>query len=86
MKTDRHVKDSTDKLYFSTRLHAKLEGMLTARTTIVSAPADYYKTTAVREFGGKRLRSAPVAPCTCPRRGKPPVHMRAAPLFAGESS
>ena len=55
MKTDQHDKDSTDKLYFSARLHAKLEGMLTARTAIVSAPAGYGKTTAAREFLDKRL-------------------------------
>ena len=35
MRTDRHPKDSADALYFSARLHAKPEGMPTARTTIV---------------------------------------------------
>ena len=39
---------NADKLYFSERLSAMLVGMLTARTTIISAPAGYGKTTVSR--------------------------------------
>ena len=47
----RVKKDNTNKpLLLPLRLFALLNGMLTARTTIISAPAGYGKTTAARYF------------------------------------
>jgi LuxR family maltose regulon positive regulatory protein len=54
----RRKKDTADMLYFSARLTAKLEGMLTAKTTLISAPAGYGKTTAVWAYLNRRLPTA----------------------------
>lgn len=51
----RVKKDNTNRLYFSARLTSKLEGILTAKTTLIAAPAGYGKTTAARDFFSKRL-------------------------------
>ncbi|MCC8084011.1 MAG: helix-turn-helix transcriptional regulator, partial [Clostridium sp.] len=51
----RAKKDNTNKPYFSPRLSALLDGMLTAKTTIISAPAGYGKTTAARGFFNQHL-------------------------------
>lgn len=51
----RVKKDNTNKPCFSLRLSALLNGMLTARTTIISAPAGYGKTTAARYFLDQHL-------------------------------
>lgn len=51
----RPKKDNTNKPYFSSRLSALLNGMLTAKTTIISAPAGYGKTVAARYFFNQHL-------------------------------
>lgn len=51
----RAKKDNTNKPYFSPRLSALLDGMLTAKTTIISAPAGYGKTTAARYVLNRHL-------------------------------
>ena len=48
-------KGREDKAYFSPRLSARLDGILSARTTIISAPSGYGKTTAAQSFLGENL-------------------------------
>ncbi len=46
----RIKRDNAKKNYFSARLSARLDGILTAKTTLISAPAGYGKTTAAQDF------------------------------------
>lgn len=48
-------KGSTNNTYFSARLSARLDGIRTSKTTIISAPSGYGKTTAAQKFFSENL-------------------------------
>lgn len=51
----RTRKVNANNTYFSARLSARLDGMLTSKTTIISAPSGYGKTTAAQNYLSENL-------------------------------
>lgn len=51
----RTKRGNANNTYFSARLSARLDGMLTSKTTIISAPSGYGKTTAAQNYLGENL-------------------------------